>query len=698
MKWGARLLQTTYDGTDIPWSDTNQRAVVMLTRSSALGFWSLVLACTVVTSPARAEVGDPTIETDHLLYPGEGALQTIEQCVSRAVAGHDAPQDKAIALYLWMLTHQFHLMSPQEWNIPGRTPDTAKDDYDQVVYDANRARFSYAYGLCGTVHAWNEPYWKALGMNARRRAFPGHVNSEIEYGGAWHAFDTDMAGLVFRRDGLVAGYDDLIKDPKLADNGRTPLPCYPFAWPGDFEGMKQGWQQIAKGGNWYKMYHSGYAAQPGIVRLRSGETFTRYFNRDHFGGPGKRRFWHHLPGGPQRNWTFVNMGPPEHRGSESNSRGNASYANAEFVYRPDLSSQRWLEGAVEHTDTLSSGPKSPRLHGAGEKCQVTFDHFSTYVICGDPTDDANPMTGPATGGLVVSGKSVGPVYLEVSPDQGQSWSQPREVQNAFEVDLTNDVKGRYGWQVRLTWQGAGGLDELQFTTVAQVAQTIYPRLKPGGSTVVYRAGSRGVTPLLPHFGENEEPIARYEARELRSANVAYKGRGANSRLAYEVRGNKPGSVAFRVHTPGRLLEVCAAARFPIRVPPPEGAAFSLELSTDGGRQWRTLAKPEIPADNEYSSGWMYGAAKMTGAERNIDQALVRANFFGGGYQTGLMAAEIYGIYDTPSLQDLTVTYAWKENGAIKTHREPIPAGLAEHRFQVPTGSTIVDESIRIEAP
>src|SRR5262245_21380829 len=241
-------------------------------------------------SALQAGVGDPTIQTSHPQYAGEGAFQTIEQCVAYATAGKKTDQDKAIALFQWILEHQSHLMSPQEWIVPGKTPNTAKEgDQELMVYDANRARFSYGYGLCGTVHAWNEPYWKALGMNARRRAFPGHTNSEIEYDGAWHAFDTDMAGLIFRPDNIVAGYADVVKVRSLATSAKPPLPCYPFAWPGDFQTMQEGWREVAKGGHWYPMYYSGFAAHPGVVHLRSGETFTRYFDRDHFGGPSKRR-------------------------------------------------------------------------------------------------------------------------------------------------------------------------------------------------------------------------------------------------------------------------------------------------------------------------------------------------------------------------------------------------------------------------
>jgi hypothetical protein len=237
---------------------------------SAGAAFALLLA----SIPARAEVGDPTLRTDHPQYAGEGAFQTVEDCVQFATASAASPgmaQEKAIAMYLWLLTHQWHLASPQEFLVPGAEPDTARSDATELmVYDANRGRFSYGYGLCGTVHAWNEPYWKALGMNARRRAFPGHTNSEIEYDGGWHAFDTDMAGLIFRKDGVVAGYADVIADSSLAAHAKPPLPCYPFAWPGDLEVMQRGWREVAKGGSWYSMYHSGYAAHPGVVHLRMG--------------------------------------------------------------------------------------------------------------------------------------------------------------------------------------------------------------------------------------------------------------------------------------------------------------------------------------------------------------------------------------------------------------------------------------------
>jgi hypothetical protein len=651
-----------------------------------------------MATSVRADVGDPTVETDHPHYPGEGAFQTVEQCVQRATAGKKTEQEKAIALYLWILNHQYHLLSPQEWNIPGATPDCRQEGAaDQIVADVNRARFSYGYALCGTVHAWNQSYWKALGMNARSRGFPGHTSSEIEYGSRWHIYDTDMAGLVFRRDGIVAGYDDVLKDLTLVDLDKWPLPRFPFAWPSDFNSMKDGFARMAKGGEWHRLYNSSVAVHPGIVHLRSGETFTRYFDRDHFGGADQRRFWHNEKGGPFRDWTFVNMGTPEHNGPKSNSRGNASYCNGEFIYKPDLAKATWSEGVTSQSPNVASREMSPRLHARdGEPASVTFQHFSPYVIAGKPADGANPMSKPASSGMIVSGKTVGEVTLEVSADWGQTWKPAGKVTGPFEVDLTEQTKGRYGWQVRFRWQGAGGLDAVTFTTITQASQIIYPRLKADGSDVIYRAAGRAVAPVLPNFGLPEEALAGIEEKSLRSANVTYVGRSPQSRLAYRVQNNKPGQVVFKIDAPAELLEVSAAAKVSVRVPTADGCDFHLDLSTDGGKTWRLLGKADIPKDNDASWGWISGSADVTAAK--VKNALVRVNLYQGGYQGSLITAELYGTYHTPASQPMKLTYGWKEGGQLKTHSEAIPAETREHRFRVPTGSAIVDDFVRMEVP
>ncbi|MEZ6132999.1 MAG: hypothetical protein R3C59_30375 [Planctomycetaceae bacterium] len=667
-----------------------------------------VLIClwTIPVCPSVfAGVGDVTLRTDHPQYPGEGAFQTVPQCVEFATASATGTQEKAIAMYLWFLTHQWHLMSPMEWCVPGRNPDSSDPgDYETVVFDANRGRFSYGYGLCGTVHAWNEPYWKALGMPARRREFPNHVNSEVFYDNAWHAFDTDMAGLLFRRDGVVAGYADLQRDPTLAESVQPPLPHYPFAWPSDFRTMQTGWQQVAAREAWYALYNGGYAAHPGIVHLRSGEVFTRWYDRDHYGGPSRRRFWQHQAGGPFRTWTFFDNGGPVHDADKSNARSQASYCNGEFHYQPSLSKNACREGMTHVSSNVGHRRKSPAMFSTdGKACEVTFRHFSPYVICGDPDDDANPMSGRATDGFVISGRCVGTVVCEVSADEGQTWSdvnlnlaaESNQNSVAFRVDLTQSVKGRYGWQVRFSWQDTSGLDSLVFVTTTQVNQAMYPRLTPDGCDVTFRTQPRGVVAVLPNLGVAESQVHLFEETELRSKNLMYTPRSPTSRYAWQATNDQPAAVVFRIQAPETLQEVRAAVRYQVPVPKTDGCDYRLQVSTDEGQSWNTFAVADVPDDNEFSSGWLSGSADVSKAACRT--ALVRFQMHSPGRRAAVIDAQLYGIHQLPPSGPLALEFGWLEGGTLQTHVTQVEAGVSEQAVHVPTSGNIADAFIRISS-
>lgn len=652
-----------------------------------------VLALTVM-GPASvvAEIGDLTIQTDHPQYPGEGAFQTPEACARWATIGAASEQDRALALYNWILTHQWHLASPQEWNVPGRIPGQRPDDTEMVVYDANRGRFSYGYGLCGTVHAWNEVYWNALGMPARRRAFPGHTNSEVLVGQKWRAFDTDMAGLVFNRDGSVAGYDDIARDVSLVDLKNPPWPRYPFAWPSDFDVMRAGWKEVAAGGHWYSMYASGYAAHPAVVHVRRGETFTRYFDPDTFGGPTKRRFWHRQPGGPNRVWTFANGGTPFHDGEKSNSRGKTTYGNAVFEYAPELTNETYREGIVEQQNVAVSATGLGAVRG--QPASIVFEHFSPYVICGDPVDDEDPMQHAATDGMVIEGLATGQIQARISTDQGQTWQDLPTQKDRLRWDATELVKGRYGWRLKLAWLGDSQLRELRMTTTCQLSQAIYPRLKPGGSQVTYRTAGRAVVPVLPRFEDEAATVRDYEDREQRSSTMEFRGRRPGQREAYAVRGRETGSLVFRIDSPTELVGLSAAVRYFVGSPTTAGAQYSLSWSIDGGQSWHAFGRVTLPPDNEYSSGWVYGSAEKLAAGESRS-ALVRVELNGGVHPTGLITAEMYGLRKTAAPLAATVTYGWIEDGKPREHAFQVPAGAVSATGHIPTGKVIKDHFVRI---
>jgi hypothetical protein len=347
------------------------------------------------------------------------------------------------------------------------------------------------------------------------------------------------------------------------------------------------------------------------------------------------------------------------------------------------------------SENVAFGSSNPKLHSAdGKPVFVTFSHFSPYVICGDPIDDANPMTGHATDGLKIEGQAIGTVTLSVSADQGQTWQPQRTLMGKFEHDVTDAVKGRYGWQVKFEWAGSDGLDDVRFTTATQVNQAMYPRLKPGGTTVIYRAASRAVVPVLPNWSLSETEI-RHEEKRLRSANVVYSPRSPKAKFAYRTTDNKPGAVVFRIDSPTELAEVSAAVRFGVSVPPPASSQFSLDYSLDEGQNWHSLAEAVIPTDNEYSSGWMYGRKALSAPGPR--SALVRANFYNGGRQAGLIDAQLYGLRKTSPQQPATMTFGWLEDGRQQQLRQELPAGCEQRQFNVPTGPSIVDQFVELAA-
>jgi hypothetical protein len=188
-------------------------------------------------------------------------------------------------------------------------------------------------------------------------------------------------------------------------------------------------------------------------------------------------------------------------------------------------------------------------------------------------------------------------------------------------------------------------------------------------------------------------IERFERRDLRSENLEFVGRGPQQRLAYRVLGPRRGWVVFRVPARTPLVGVAAAARFAVRSPTPEGAEFALTYSLDGGASWLPLGRAAPPTDNEFSSGWVYGAADFKTPVS--EEVLVRVDLFGGGAATGLLAVELYGLRQTQCNSPATVTCEWREGVELRRHAFTVPAGTTEFTSEIPTGAEMRDHAVHI---
>jgi hypothetical protein len=205
-----------------------------------------------------------------------------------------------------------------------------------------------------------------------------------------------------------------------------------------------------------------------------------------------------------------------------------------------------------------------------------------------------------------------------------------------------------------------------------------------------------VTTVKPNFGLEEQQAARDEVQALRSANLRYSPRHAKQPTAYTSTGNKPAEIVYRLAAPAPLVEISAAARYRVRSPQPEGCEFRLDYSLDEGQTWHKLAVAANAADNEYSSGWVYGRAPV---DSTSSTALIRVHLDAGGYPTGLMDFEAYGLHRTTKPQAVDVTWAWRptKSQEVQTHTQRIPAGVEKHAWSVPTSSELTDAWVEIKA-
>ena len=82
---------------------------------------------------------------------------------------------------------------------------------------------SFGWGFCSHVAAVYVRIARAAGYEARVWGLNGHVVPEISVDGAWRMYDPDLAVYYHRRDGEIAGVEDLVADPLLIRSPVDPL-------------------------------------------------------------------------------------------------------------------------------------------------------------------------------------------------------------------------------------------------------------------------------------------------------------------------------------------------------------------------------------------------------------------------------------------------------------------------------------------
>ncbi len=359
----------------------------------------------------------------------------------------------------------------------------AFDEY-ATVRDPLKILNVYNMGYCGIFGPVLDGVFQGVGFE-QGRSFGlvrwNHCATEVWYDHAWHYFDMDVRGILLDDAGTVVSLAE-------AQNNRR-------LWVAPPQHIEPFFPNEADKGRVFDIYHDSpvyryYRWFEGThtmdFYLRQGESFTRWWT------PQDGR-WHHLPRYSREKWVRdLILTPPV--GMKPNHRDFTrwNHGNGLFHYAPDLSgkSTDFRDGAYA-VRNLAPGEQGLHLIEAGDG-EAVFEVFTPYIIVAKINDLDNPVDDAEAS--VVTLEAALPATLAVSLDHGLTWKPVETVPSGRKaVDLTNLVKGTYGYLLRLSASGAGrqaAIRALSIDTWVQVAPISLPRLKRGENRLQYEVGDR----------------------------------------------------------------------------------------------------------------------------------------------------------------------------------------------------------------
>jgi len=712
-----------------------------------------LLFAVAAAAEAYAQAGGPELKTDDVYYPGEGALSTPARVIQHANAiprgtvGTATDREKFIRLFLWRAEHYTHLYSPAVYNLPGVTPDPSNDNGLMTDYDGMRTLFSYGWGVCGTNHGQMRVFADQAGWASRRRGLNGDTGYEILIDGGWRYCNTDQYTLHFLTNSPTAHFASV--DQIVSTNHHyiewNPDPGLGYKLPQanthgnylDFAGVtgnvplrstqwRSYYNDVWKpNGNW-KMYGEGYTYTPITVRLRRGETFTRWLGPD-----GAKtdlvlsgRAWWGYNGGdvfgggdqsPYSKYSFVHNAPARDQTSapppEESAKVGQRYGNGCFLWQPNLSADEHLDGALEVTGSLATGG-SPMLKSTNASKLVLFQ-YTPYTIAAIPGATLHPLTGKvdpaqagATGGAVITADAVGSVGVEVSVNAGATWSSIGSLSGVnAKIDFTDSVKGRNQYLLRLSFDNGEGLNSLSLRTLTVMNQAVYPTLKSGTANITYTASNTGALELSPDLwsATSANSTTGYVQKTGDSGNVnGVYYQPAGQTYAYTGTNNSPISLTYKITMPPGLAaagatfkQIFAAGNFSVGIPPDLTGHFGQIEVSPNGTTWTKIGEHLPPSDNELSHFWAYGKS-ADGTTLGGTQYFVKFTSGNGTHPASVRYLRLSATYTVPaSAAPVEVTYTWN-NGAAQTNVHTVAAGAAADSWAIATGTVASQTKVALK--
>lgn len=419
--------------------------------------WLTASLCLMMTLPVTAGVFSPRVQRE-----GEPDAWSVRTLLSHPV-WRDL-NDAALARVLVdvLATHvAVTPFSPRE--------GTEKLPAWAVVNDP--LKLWHAYGLADRAAIADAfaALWQATGRGAVRVVeLSGSpcVLVEIESGGQWGVIDPASRAVFLKADGSFAAWDEIPSTPALWEKLGEAV-TFPHD---DIAATRTAWamSKITRRG------HRAPAAHTASFLLRRGEKFTRFATPQ-----GERWQLTDAELKDKKLAAFWNESP---RGPKTRAGGPAEYAHGRFDYEPSLKSDDAdVRDGADLLHNVAVTADGLTLTKAGEGSAI-FRVASPFPIVGeagkieDGKDDKDAS--------VIEIDAAG-ATLSYSRDFGATWISIETKTWPAKVDLTQQVAGTYGYQLRIELKGKPNeaiIRSLKITTWVQCSPLSFPALKPGENT------------------------------------------------------------------------------------------------------------------------------------------------------------------------------------------------------------------------
>lgn len=630
---------------------------------------------------------------------------SVETIIASIIKPEMKPQEKAEALFDYLVVRTYHHNTPEE-PIASLLTNQKYNSEMCILEDAIKMINVYGYGLCGSHSKFQNQFYNAMGLKSRVNGANGHTIPEVKYDGAWHYFDVDMMGYVKDKDGKIYSHDEVGKDPQLLINNASK-------WKYKFDGPNNMFGAL-KPGVAYSMYGRKIGIHSMNFALKKGEKLTRYFRRQwapnyHYYCPPATSTSDYIKR-MNKNAASNNPGPSRDKTHYMfMEKGMARFGNWELNYLPLLDDPEFVSDLFGKTN-IKQNKKDIFITSEkdSDASELIMNYYSPYGCSGaandvKTNDDDND-------GFVLEGEfATDSGEINYSFDLGKSWTEAHSKGGVFKLDLTPKFVCKYGWLIKISFKGKGaGLKSFKSRVTGQLSPASLPYVD-GETDMTFSRDDTACLLFAPDISVSEE-----EFKRLTHSLDTYLNYATNCTQLVGFGADNNGAVVYKVDVPNDLVFVKAGATFNARRPTTRnGVSFSI----DDGATWIVACEQGIVTNEDHNEEFWgqnvegvldlrTGKAYSPGCvpnegnirENKFDPKPVKSVLVKFYTQKGngrlAKVAGIYAHYKKEQKNAVILGHEW-EGGK---HEEKIPAGEKNRTYKVPGGKLESNLSVSIEIP